>query len=83
MARILRQPAVLDRYGKTRSPFYCDVAQGLFTRGVRLGARAVGWPEHEVEAIVQARIRGDDEKTIRRLVQQLHEARASVTAEAA
>lgn len=78
MARILRQPAVLDRYGKSRSPFYCDIATGLFTRPVRLGARAVGWPESEVEAIVRARIRGDDDRAIRRLVQQLHEARVTV-----
>lgn len=76
MARILRLPTVLDRTGDTRSPFYQKTADGTFTKGVKLGgSRAVGWPEHEVEEIICARIRGDGPDALRKLVQRLHEAR--------
>ena len=75
MARILKLPNVLDRTGKTRSPIYADIQQGLFPRPIKLGARAVGWPEHEVEQIIAARIAGTDDSKLRKLVARLHEAR--------
>ena len=75
MARILRLQAVIDRTGKSRSPIYADIQSGLFVRPVKLGARAAGWPENEVEQINLARIRGDSADAIRKLVQRLHEAR--------
>lgn len=75
MNRILRLRAVLDRYGKTRSPTYADIQAGLFPRPIKLGARAAGWVEHEVDRVIAARIAGADDKTIRKLVAELHEAR--------
>ena len=78
MSRILRIRGVMDRIGKSRSPIYQDIQDGLFPRPVKLGARAAGWPEHEVEAINAARIRGDDAQSIKRLVAKLHAARADV-----
>lgn len=75
MNRILRLRAVLDRYGKTRSPTYADIQAGLFPRPIKLGARAAGWVEHEVERVIAARIAGADDKMIRKLVAELHEAR--------
>lgn len=75
MARILRLPAVIDRTGKSRTGLYDDMARGTFPRPIRLGARAAGWPEHEVEQIVAARIRGDDDSAIKKLVAKLHAAR--------
>jgi prophage regulatory protein len=82
MARILRLPAVLDRTGKSRSPIYADIQLGLFTRPVKLGARAAGWPEHEIEQIIAARIGGADNGAIRKLVVRLHEARTAAAAAA-
>lgn len=81
--RLLRLPAVTNKTGDSRSPHYINVSEGLFTRPVKIGRRAVAWPAHEVDQIVAARIRGDSPAAIKRLVQQLHEARATVTAEAA
>lgn len=76
MARILRPPAVIDRTGRPRTGLYDDMARGTFPRPIKLsGARAVGWPEHEVEQIVAARIRGDDDGAIKKLVAKLHAAR--------
>lgn len=78
MYRILRIRGVMDRIGKSRSPIYADIQAGLFVRPVKLGVRAAGWPEHEVDAINHARIRGDDEQAIKRLVAKLHAARSEV-----
>jgi len=68
---ILRLPAVLHERGRSRSTHYLDIQQGLFTKPVALGARAVGWPEQEVVAINEARIAGRSEEEIRALVKQL------------
>jgi hypothetical protein len=48
---------------------------------VAIGQRAVGWPDHEVTAIIQARIRGDSDEQIRALVAKLHTARMAGTDE--
>lgn len=68
---ILRLPAVLHERGRSRSTHYLDIQQGLFTKSVALGVRAVGWPEQEVVAINAARIAGRTEEEIRILVKQL------------
>lgn len=82
MVRILRLPQVLDRYGKSRSPTYSDISAGIFPRPVKLGVRAAGWPEHEVEQIIAARIAGATDDALRKLVAQIHKARTT-TAQAA
>lgn len=62
--------------GKSRSSIYADMKDGLLTPGVKLGARAVGWPEREVAAINAARIAGKSSKEIRALVKRLVSARS-------
>ena len=49
---ILRMPAVKLESGLSRSTIYLRVSQGLWTKPVSLGARAVGWPSDEIEAII-------------------------------
>lgn len=68
---ILRLPAVKARTGLSRSSIYLRVSQGIFPKPVNLGARAVGWPEHEVAALNAARIAGKAESEIRALVAKL------------
>jgi prophage regulatory protein len=75
MKRILRIKGVIERYGKSRSPTYADIKAGVFVRPIKLGSRAAGWPEHEVEQIISARIRGDNDEALRKLVRRLHDAR--------
>jgi prophage regulatory protein len=75
MKRILRIRVVIDRYGKTRSPIYADIQAGLFVRPIKLGRRASGWPEDEIEQLIHARISGADDNAIKKLVAKLHEAR--------
>ena len=56
---ILRFPAVKAETGHSHSTHYLRISQGLFTKPVSLGARAVGWPSNEVAAINAARATAD------------------------
>ncbi|MBU0657165.1 MAG: AlpA family phage regulatory protein [Gammaproteobacteria bacterium] len=68
---ILRIPAVKNESGLSRSTLYLRIKDGLWTKPVSLGARAVGWPSDEVEAINAARISGKSNEEIRTLVLKL------------
>ena len=48
--RILRLTQVLDRVGLSRSTVYERIKNGSFPKQITLGARAVGWLEHEIDA---------------------------------
>lgn len=72
---ILRLPAVLRARGRSRSSHYLDIDQGLFTKPVAIGLRAVGWPDHEVSALNAARIAGKADHEIRALVRKLEASR--------
>lgn len=68
---IHRLPAVKSESGLSRSTIYLRISQGLWTKPVSLGARAVGWPSNEVTAINAARIAGKPDPEIRTLVKKL------------
>ena len=70
-----RLPAVKSESGLSRSTIYLRITQGLWTKPVSLGARAVGWPSSDVAAINAARIAGKIDEEIRVLVVKLEEAR--------
>ena len=55
-ARVLRLPRVQARTGLARSTIYVRVADGSFPQPIRLGARAVGWIESEVDAWIREQI---------------------------
>lgn len=74
---ILRLPSVKAESGYSRSTIYLRIAEGLWPRPVRLGARSVGWPAAEVAMLNAARIAGKTDEDIRALVSQLHAARAN------
>ena len=72
---IYRLPAVKSESGLSRSTIYLRIAQGVWTKPVSLGARAVGWPSGEVAAINAARIAGKTDEEVRALVVKLESAR--------
>ena len=72
---ILRRDSVELQSGYPRSTLYLRISQGLWTRPVKLGPRAVGWPAYEVTAINAARIAGQSDEEIRALVTRLEAAR--------
>lgn len=74
---LLRRKQVEAQTGYSRSTIYLRIAQGLWTRPVSLGPRAVGWPAAEVDALNAARIAGKSDADIRDLVAVLHSARQS------
>ena len=53
---ILRRPEVQARTGLSRSTMYERIRQGEFPRPISLGAKAVGWLEHEIDAWLAERI---------------------------
>ena len=62
--RVLRRPDVSVRTGLGRSTLYAYIEDGRFPRPIKLGPRAVGWLEEEVERWISERIdeRGGEEE---------------------
>jgi prophage regulatory protein len=69
--RLLRIKAIKDLTGLPQSSFYYTMAQGEFTPPIKLGVRISAWPESEVNAIMNARIRGESSEQIKALVKRL------------
>ncbi len=61
--------------GVGRSTIYNMVRSGLLTSPVSLGARSVGWPSYEIDAILSARVIGKSDDEIKVLVSELEAAR--------
>ena len=76
--RILRNAEVIRRRGRSRSSHYADISKGLFVTPIAIGERAVGTPEHEVNAMISAQIAGKSEEERRALVKELIAARKSL-----
>jgi len=75
--KILRLPAVLETIGyKSRTSLYTQIKDGLLPKTISIGARAVGIPEAEVEAVISHRINGASPTEIRALVVGLHAQRS-------
>ena len=56
--QIIRRPAVEAKTGKSRSGIYAEISNPTsdFPRPVKLGPKAVGWIEEEVDAWIGRRI---------------------------
>ena len=78
--RMLRWREVVALRGGSRSKLYADIKAGRFPPPVRLGQRAVGWPETDVLAEQQARIAERDRLLAKRAAR---DARAPEPSEAA
>lgn len=66
---------VAARMNRCLASIYRDIDAGVLTRPVPLGLRAVGWPEHEIDAIARARMAGASLDALRALVDRLHQQR--------
>lgn len=71
MLKIFKIPVVLDIFSKSKSGLYLDIKDGTFPPAISTGKKSKGWPSHEVEAILRARIAGKSETEIRELVADL------------
>ncbi len=59
--RLLRRPEVERRTGLSRTSLYRLMREGVFPEPIRVGPRAVRWPESEIAAWLAARPRASGE----------------------
>lgn len=76
--RLLRLPAVQERFGAARSSIYEAISNGVFPGPIKIGPQSSAWPSHEVDAVIAARIAGRSADEIRELVRRLTEERKSL-----
>lgn len=70
----LRLPTVLKHLGVSRSSLYKYIADGLFTKQIKIGGCAV-WPEHEVKKLFRYYQQGESKEQIRKQVSLLMSSR--------
>ncbi|WP_288367469.1 AlpA family transcriptional regulator [uncultured Marinobacter sp.] len=56
--RMLRRKEVEQITGRSRSAIYEGIAAGTFPKPVKIGARAVAWPESVIRAWIAERMEG-------------------------
>jgi len=78
-ARLLGIEVVKDRFGISRTRVHEWRKDQQVTEPILIGKRIM-WPEHEVEALIRARIAGKTDSELRALVQQLMAARKDAAA---
>jgi len=54
--RIMRRLEVQATTGLSRSTIYAKMEAGKFPKPIKLGARSVGWLEHEVQGWLEASV---------------------------
>lgn len=69
--RIMRKPETLKKLGLSKSTLHARINDGLLPPPVSLGARAVGFIEHEIEAVLAAIVAEKSNDEIRNLVSNL------------
>jgi prophage regulatory protein len=80
--RLIRGNVVRDRFSRgSPNTIRAFVARGLLTHPIKLSPGPTSpsmWPEHEVDAVVQARVAGKTDDEIRALVRELEAKRKGV-----
>ncbi len=54
--KILRRPVVEEKTGKSRSSIYDGIENNTFPAPIKIGPRAVGWLESEVDQWIEDKI---------------------------
>ena len=57
--KILRRTEVEQIVGLSRSTLYAMMAENTFPKPIKLGKRAIGWPDNVIEAWIEERKSGD------------------------
>ena len=71
----LRTKETLVMRGISKSQHYLEIAEGLWTKPVRVGKRGSAWPLSEIEIQQAARLAGLSTLNIRKLVRKLEKKR--------
>ena len=64
-------PEVLRRKGGGKSTLYAEIKEGYFPKPIKLGLRRIGWPEHEVDAVMQFFLRGENKTKLKAFVKKV------------
>lgn len=75
LLKIIRKPEVLSLLCVSETSLYRQINAKSFPPSFSLGCRAVGWYEHEINAVIKARAAGKTEDQIKTLVDTLISAR--------
>jgi prophage regulatory protein len=59
--KVLRREAVEAKTGHSTSTIYEKMAAGEFPKPIKLGARAVGWLEEEIDSYISERVAERDQ----------------------
>lgn len=78
LLKLLKLHGVLALTATSKSTHYENIKQGLMVSPVSQGLQAVAYPEHEIQAIIAARIAGKSNDDIRTLVAELIKQRKAV-----
>jgi prophage regulatory protein len=72
-----RLPHVLKAVADSRTGLHSKISKGIFPSPVKLSSsgRAVAWPTDEVNAVIEARIAGQSDEQVLKLVAMLYAAR--------
>ena len=75
MSKILNNTISEELRGKaiSRSTLYAEIQRGFFPKPVKLGARKVGWPQHEVDQMMHLYLRSAGEDEYREFVRALED----------
>jgi prophage regulatory protein len=73
--RIIRKAQAAALAGISKTNLWEQTKRGTFPPAISLGARAVGFLQHEVEAVIAARATGQTEAEIQEVVKTLVERR--------
>lgn len=68
---LIRRPTVLQLTARSKSALYLDEKNGTFCPPIAIGIRAKAYIRAEVEAIVKARVEGQNPEQIKQLVSTL------------
>lgn len=69
--QIVKQPSLLKQFAFSKSTLFSQIKQGLMPKAIPLGERSVGYLQHELNAVLSARIAGQSSQQIKELVKLL------------
>lgn len=72
---LVDQPLVLKQYAYSKSTLFTQIKKGLMVPGIPVSDRSVRYLQHELDAVLSARIAGCSNEEIKLLVKNLIEER--------
>lgn len=52
--KLLKLPAVLEKFPVSRSNWYAGVKSGIYPAGIKLGGRSVAWDESSIDDLIDS-----------------------------